>query len=263
MFGSLFKTKQQKVQDTNAVIQEIHDTFYSEVDRLLAEAKCMRPVETDKQELIEKKNRLQALGFTATPEVQEAKKEQERLQEIRRENKAKQEMSDVVQYFSFKYPFYKFITEESVVKICQKYNLIYADVSRYTGTVPDKNLTQIEKFRIQEDDECYIEKSRFSRNNSYMSRETYLSNINFAREQSRHGYSSSSNYHKAPLEICAPLKDFNTEGMELKNFKLSKIEIPDPIVLKPVFYKNKKHYLIVTAWGLEASDEAVLNPVHN
>ena len=51
--------------------------------------------------------------------------------------------------------------------------------------------------------------------------------------------------------------------MELKNFKLSKIEIPDPVVLKPVFFKGMKHYLIVTAWGLEASDELVANQNHN
>jgi len=51
--------------------------------------------------------------------------------------------------------------------------------------------------------------------------------------------------------------------MEIKDFKLSKIEIPDPVVLQPVFFKGKKHYLIVTAWGIEAEDELVKNSNHN
>jgi hypothetical protein len=66
-----------------------------------------------------------------------------------------------------------------------------------------------------------------------------------------------------PLEIAAPASDFDTTGMELKNFKLSPIEFPDPIVLQPVFFEGSKHYLIVTAWGLEASDEMVVNEKMN
>lgn len=68
---------------------------------------------------------------------------------------------------------------------------------------------------------------------------------------------------KCPLEIAAPLKDFNMTGAEVKGFKISKIEIPDPIVLKPVIFNNQKHYLIVTAWGLEAADELIVNQNHN
>jgi hypothetical protein len=41
-------------------------------------------------------------------------------------------------------------------------------------------------------------------------------------------------------------------------FKLSKIEVSDPVVLHPVMFKGIKYYLIITAWGLEASDELVV-----
>ena len=68
---------------------------------------------------------------------------------------------------------------------------------------------------------------------------------------------------KCPLEIAAPVKDFNMEGLEVKNNKIQKMQIPDPIVLKPVIFKGKKHYLIVTAWGEEASDEIVVNQQMN
>jgi hypothetical protein len=55
-----------------------------------------------------------------------------------------------------KYPNNKFITEESVKKICEKYNLVYSTIDRYIGTVPDKNLTEIANFKINDEDKvCY------------------------------------------------------------------------------------------------------------
>jgi hypothetical protein len=50
--------------------------------------------------------------------------------------------------------------------------------------------------------------------------------------------------------------------MQLENFEL-KVKPPkeDPIVLYPVHHNNNgsKYYLIVTAWGDEASDSLVVN----
>ena len=66
---------------------------------------------------------------------------------------------------------------------------------------------------------------------------------------------------ECPLEIAAPVKDFNMDGMEVKDFKIIKQEIPDPVVLKPVVFNSTKYYLIITAWGLESEDEIVTN--HN
>jgi hypothetical protein len=47
---------------------------------------------------------------------------------------------------------------------------------------------------------------------------------------------------KCPLEIAAPVKDFNMSDMIIQDYQVvEKIEVPDPIVLKPVIFKNKKH----------------------
>ena len=70
-------------------------------------------------------------------------------------------------------------------------------------------------------------------------------------------------YRKCSLEIAAPIKDFNLDASEVKDFKISDIVIPDPVVLQPVHFEGKKHYLIVTAWGLEAEDDLVINPTNN
>lgn len=154
---NLFSSSSSKItakQSINEIIQEIHETFYTEVDRLLNEAKISVSNETSKQELIDKCKRLKTLGFTNTKEVREAQIEINRLNEISQINESKDKLVRAINYFSVKYPNYKFITEESVKKICEKYNLVYGSVDRYIGTVPDKNLKQIEEFKISDDDIC-------------------------------------------------------------------------------------------------------------
>lgn len=51
--------------------------------------------------------------------------------------------------------------------------------------------------------------------------------------------------------------------MEVKGFTLTEVAkfetAPDPIVMKPVFYKGKAFKLICSAWGKEAEDELVVN----
>ena len=60
------------------------------------------------------------------------------------------------------------------------------------------------------------------------------------------------------LEIAASVKDFNLTDTEIKDFKVNEnIVVPDPIVLHPVMYNDIKYYLVVTAWGDEASDKLI------
>ena len=109
-----------KNKTVNEVIEEIHENFYTEVDKLLASAKIANSLDTDKQDLIDKCVRLKALGFTNTKEVKEAEAEIARLDELKRDNEAKKTLIEAINYFSFKYPNYKFITEKSVEKISER-----------------------------------------------------------------------------------------------------------------------------------------------
>jgi hypothetical protein len=249
------------------LIEEIHDTFYTEVDKLLAEAKIMKSAETQKSELIDKMNALKKLGFANTKECEEADEEVLRLSKIEAENNSKQEMVDAINYFSHKYPLYKFITEESVKKICKKYGLVYSDVINYIGIVPNKNLADMQQFNIDENDECYfVAKYRESIDWSLrLDNIRYFDIHKFKKNRDGRGsYYRRVDKGLCPFEIAAPISDFNTDNMELEDFKLTKkLKIPDPVVLKPVFYKGKKHYLIVTAWGDEASDPLVVNEINN
>lgn len=263
-----------KGKTTNEVIEEIHESFFTEVNKLLAAAKIENSLYTDKQILIDKCARLKALGFTNTIEVKEAEGELERLEILRKDNKEKKTLIETINYFSFKYPNYKFITEESVKKICEKYNLVYGEIGKYIGTVPDKNLKHIEDFKVLEDDECFIHEEHYSRfmmgdriiSKEYLSFSIFKSMLTRKSELLRlHHFDMYFREidMKCPLEIAAPIKDFNMEGREVKDYKISKIEIPDPIVLKPVIFNKQKHYLIVTAWGIEAGDEIIVNANHN
>lgn len=272
-----------KGKTVNQVIEEIHETFYTEVDKLLASAKVANSLDTDKQSLIDKCARLKALGFTSTQEVKEAETEIARLEALKRDNEAKITLIEAINYFSFKYPNYKFITEDSVKKICEKYSLVYGAIDKYIGSVPDKNLQHIENFKVLEDDECYVEEKFFRgvflSDGERSFNKKYKTHAQWTEEQNptttkgdylmRHMMLRMSDPYtrvidmKCPLEIAAPLKDFDMKNAEVKDFKISKIEIPDPVVLKPVIFNNEKYYLIVTAWGLEAGDELVVNPIHN
>ena len=253
------------------IIEAIHNEFETEVDRLLAEANIMNSLESDKEDLVNKGKRLKELGFGASKDVSEANEEEERLRKLENENREKKILAEAINYFSQKYPFYKFITEDSVKKICEKYNLVYSKASRYVGDIPEKNIEDMENFKISEDDACYffetIQYSSYD-GRAYYIDERYISKTTAKEECEKHkpkslSESISNTSHtidKCPLEIVAPIKDFNLNKSEMDGFRINdKIEIPDPVVLQPVHYKGKKHYLVVTAWGLEASDELVVN----
>lgn len=263
-----------KNKTNNEIIEEIHETFYTEVDKLLASAKILNCLDTDKNELIEKCERLKSLGFQNTTEIKEAEEELERLEKLSNENQSKKNLIEAINYFSFKYPNYKFITEESVKKICEKYNLVYGAIDRYVGSVPDKNLKHIEDFKVNKNDECFIYEKKIwgslgvsfefislEKSNEEKRKENEYDEYKHLRQSfSRKIIKRNA---KCPLEIAAPLKDFNMNEMEVEDFKLSKIEILDPVVLKPVIFNGRKHYLIVTAWGIEASDGLVVNERFN
>ena len=259
-----------ETRPTSEVVEEIHASFFTEVDRLLAEAKISSSMATDKQSLIDKCNRLRSLGFTQTKEMQDAAAEIERIENARKENEKKQELINAIEFFSVTYPAYKFITEDSVNKICKKYGLVYGEISRYKGTVPEKNLKHIEEFKVLEDHECYLEINAWRgmmvdhRRFKYITREQYDRSIEMERKMpSMIAHNIVTEYAKAPLEIAAPVSDFDMTDMEIKGNKLQKIHIPDPVVLKPVIFNGTKYYLIVTAWGDEASDEMVVNQQMN
>lgn len=62
------------------------------------------------------------------------------------------------------------------------------------------------------------------------------------------------------FSIAAPMKDFTlAPGEEIKGRRIVTKAVPDPVVLCAV----AEGYLIVTAWGDEASDPLIQNELNN
>lgn len=256
------------------VIEKIHNEFNLAGERLLKEAKEI--IEKLQMGNVQKHDALKKHGFHAVKEVVET----EAALSKKREN---EKIAMVLEELNFKFPMYKFITNDMAMTICKKYNLVFGDVSQYTGFVPLKNLQQIDKFFETENElnVAYLETSNWSGRREFIYKEEHEKNqerhnlmtrfnmsdpMEAQRRYQQIGlqqhHSSNSYKTKASLKICAPLKDMKKDGYKLKGMVFEK-EIPDPVVLSPIFYNGINLFCIVTAWGDEASDEIVVNQAMN
>ena len=244
---------EQPTINTKELIQQIHNDFYTEVDKLLESTKL---IEKNEVSIPKKIQILRKHGFLRTKESLEAEKIDRKNRVIKWNNEKKERLKEAIDYFSFKYPMYKFITIESVYDLCEKYNLNVDHAENYTGYIPSKNLEDIDNFKIDIEDERWEIGFYEHRDGKYVIKST------FSRKQAEElnfKYKIDNYYHDlrpSNFDIVAPEKDF-IKGRD--NTKYT----PDPIVLKPVLYKEYNYFLIVTAWGEEAGDNLVINPNHN
>lgn len=204
------------------------------------------------------------------------KKNKERLHNYEKNKQLSNNVNDVIGEYKTAFPLNKFIFLPQVLNICEKYDLKIAPIDLFNGDVPSKNIDDINQFLTQLD--------KFSGNimprvdNTTMQPLSSMEiNQYHNRYNSRDNSSQLSKYY-----ICAPLSDFDTDnknidmvGCEIyhtsikkphfKYIKPQRVVIPDPIILKPVFTKgvNILGFLIITAWGDEASDMNVVNEISN
>ena len=262
------------------VVLEIHNEFNTASDKLLAEAE--KVIEEVKQYPMEKVSRLEALGFKNTTDTQNTNGIAERL-----------EMSEKDKEFVLKYrrefPLHKFITEEQIEVICKKYNLVFGESKRYTGFMPERNLAEIEAFQKR-----YPKMGKMGEFSEYSMYGDYQEMVNLSgidvvlgsdisklkgngvdiqQEINKHdginyygdikcsdGVTRSGRVVMNGMKICAPVKDMDMSGMTIEDgYKMKELFIPDPIVVQPVV----GGWLILTAWGNEASDPIVVNSINN
>jgi hypothetical protein len=246
----MFKFLKAK-KTTEQIIAEIHNEFDSASERLLQEAKDIVLQDTGKGD------RLRQLGFNNAKPVKE-------VEGVRQAQHDARQLAERVSYYSQWYPHNKFITEDAVQKICEKYGLVFADAQYYKGDVPEKNLLEMEKFVLRREDvvkDWAIDLTSGIMN--HLHRRLLGGSWGMVRsewdESSFLSYGSEEERSiKKSFKICAPEKDFDTTYLTKKGHRLE-LNIPDPIVLQPVI----GGYLIVTKWGLEASDELVKNEKAN
>ena len=264
--GNKVKKAIEPPVDPQVLIAEIHESFDTASEKLLQDAKKILSGDWD----IDKGERLKNVGFVNSKKAVEAKA-------ILKKREESEKLAKQIEYYQIHYPNNKFITEEMVKTICQKYGLLCGETEYYIGDVPEKNLQEIEGFKLREDDCNKINHGWWE----IIRREDFRSyaapslpneaNAVYGYVVAQRGWRGfneyieqvfdNSPYHftKKPLKICASVKDFDTKNMRIENgYKLEQ-NLPDPIVLQPV----KGGYLIVSKWGLEASDEIVVNQINN
>jgi hypothetical protein len=236
------------------IVEEIHDKFERAADELLEEAKRILK---DQSSLDRNRMKMLAsLGFTSTKDYVDNTQHLARII-------LSEEQIEFINYYKQNYPLNKFITENQVQSICGKYGLLCGDVNLFKGIVPNKNLKEIAAFKLVGKDKEIVY-YRYDNGRKYLdnhktfdkfnekNKETLLSGGEvFGECGTRYGLLEGK------FSICAPIADMDIRGMRVEEgYRIVK---DDPIVLQPV----PGGYLIVSKWGLEASDPSVINEINN
>lgn len=197
-------------------------------DDALASAKKIIDEAADAQERVEI-NALINSGLT------NAKGVVMRMKVLEDKEKAKTLATSIEEYAQI-YPVNKFITDATIEMICKKYNLYFTEAKKFIGEIPARCLKEIANFKVRRSDMRY--------------KSTYLS---FAvTDETKNDFLPGQG-----MSVMAPMSELNyREGYDQKR---AHILYDDPIILQPV----NGGWLIVTSWGKEAADSAIVNPNHN
>lgn len=234
-FSELFKHSKNYPEK----IQEIHAAVDMSSEKALAEAR--RILFDIESKNLSKAERLSNLGFKSIESVKE-------LHELRIKKLQFEVIKKSIEDYSKKFPFNKFITKEECNAVCEKYNLYVGAVSWFKGFVPDRNIAEMERFVSNYDTAKYwkCEASKAYSHVQIITQEEYQNQLP--------GFSYGKDTPE--FKIMAPDNQFYyAPGMR----KVGREIIDDPIVLHEV----PNGYIVVTAWGDEASDPIIVNEGNN
>lgn len=255
--------------DQSQIVQKIHADFRNShiiiIDSLKDELKELSKLK-ELEDQIKNAEKLRKLGFI---QAKGSELEQSELEKRKKAFEERQKLLSTIIGYTVKYPNYKYISESEVRRLCHKYNLVCGNVFRYTGEIPETNMAEIFRFKELVDERDIPEGKLIADN--LLDRLPKYEMINLHRnleenEYKRGTYSSTSlTYQEGPMpmKICAPVQYMDMVGVRVTdNYKMESsnpVKHTDPVVLQPVH----EGYLIITAWGNEASDQLVVNPILN
>lgn len=254
----------------NVKVEDIHNEFFLAQETLLKEAEEHINANNNEEELLYAK--LYNLGFYRHKKAGEG---------MVKENIVKQNKSihDTIISYKRKYPLYKFITEEKIVEICKKYELVIGTPDIFIGEIPKKNLLEIVNCNIKKED---IIMGNFSMGYQIATHITQV-DVEKAVFESTTLTDEMKEFILGSLEkgivpyIAVPfsVKSVQIQSLSFPRFKICatpnnfdmsnarveglQIIDNDPIVLYPV----ERGYLVISCWGAEASDENVANEINN
>ncbi len=264
----------------------------------------------DNESIIEKSRKLDDLGFVQSPTLNLRKKEldtetkniEKNIKTISDKVKKNKQIIQHHNEYAIKYPSYKFIDKDSMVKVMKQYGLILGDVCMYAKEVPERALDIICRFEkeIKESETykfivCVYKGIRLSV--SLMRYETFSYNSKkelerFLKEKTdkhmkefKDGYMDTliEGQHKvSKLKIVAPKSHFNVHTVRIdgenipvadideNNFlnidvkKANKVLKNKRKVLDPIAcLKVEGGFIILDAWDKEAEIPEVKNEILN
>jgi hypothetical protein len=258
-------------------VEQIHADFDNAQEVILAEAKQI--IENTQVSNMSHVNHLRQTGFINSEVVKKAEGK------LSLQVKSK-EMAELVMHYKTKYPFLKFLTENKLDEICDKYKLIYAPVGNYKKDVPEKNLIEINQAKPLEESDARpllwkVTKMSFFSGVPLRVRRWVL-NTEFTENPGNDlwftkkcpipfdgWFYNSDGYTKEKIDksglfIAAPKSHFDLKGLSQKGikgfFKTTVIkEVPDPIV----FRYCKGGIQVLSKWGEEADDPQLTNELLN
>lgn len=266
------------MNEEQLLIEEIHAKFDNAWIGLLEEAK--NEIKTNIVKDADYVKKMHQLGFVNSKPVVEAKRKLEIAM-------ANNEKAELILHYNDTYPFLKFLTEEKLDEICEKYNLTYAPVDRYLEEVPIKNMEAI--FEAQELKEGDERPEEWKINNLKWHSSMKGHSKELKKRILEHAYDKRPSdslirkvfpeiitswvYEGEPdctkmdytgLFIAAPETHFDLKGLERGKTKgffktVTKKMPPDPIVFRYV----KGGIQVLTKWGIEANDPELANPLDN
>jgi hypothetical protein len=273
---TLFKRAEKK----EATAHEIHAAFRYHGQMLLDAAnEIIRPKVAEKLVLLDRATYLRKIGFTNQEEVKLPAMDFSTILN-------KDGMVGLVLDAAKALPRYVFLSADQVTYLCKKYGLVKHNAISYTGYIPDKNIREIYDFtRISPYPITAIKVKSISWYDEYLTKEYHPKALELI--DSKLGIFNRSNIYDVQqdildyvdptgalkgryasvrvrayeevtrLEICAPAKDFDPSQVGKPDRDAAYPH--DPIVLLP----HQQGYFVVSAWGLEAGDPLVVNPLSN
>lgn len=228
-----------KEQPNVITVEMVHNEFFTASEEILKQAQNILL-----QSKASKAKRLLSFGFHNSKDVIESQ-----------DFTKKKIIADVITKYQASHPFNKVITNEAVSKICDKYNLLRGEIHRFKGFVPEKNLKEMENFNCPEGYQIYSGDYGQILLGRYKTRQVAEEAFEEFERQGKFPEPITLPYYK--MRICAPVKDMEVrQSDQIKD----RVIVPDPIILWPI---ENDCWLIVTAWGDEASDPDVVNQIFN
>ena len=253
------------IKQVHSEFENFHDYALSEIERMTEQRKLLRPVKRSEFE--------KEIGFVDYVPKEIAEFDSD----ICHFNGA----LELSLYYQKEYPFYKFITQDRVDDLCNKYGLSVVEPRHFIGEIPAKNLEEMQRFSgiLKDDDKVFLKPVKANAFHFLANElELFSAELNqvtamisdFLQFKGLDAHSANAqaifylrgrvsreksiNIRGEQVEVgfkvCATPDLIDQDAIEAEA-KLNSLK-DDPIVLKPV----RGGFLVITAWGPEASEVA-------